>query len=137
LTPVDRVAAADARQRQDPVRHAAVAGEEHREQQSGGGHRGDVRQQHADPPPGGRPQPAVQQVGDDQREQQLRHRGQQEDAERVDQRVPEVVVGEQPLEVGEAGPAGQRRIVQPPVPERHDPVEHDREQPEGVRLVSK
>jgi hypothetical protein len=121
---------ADAEQRQRPVGHAAVPGEEHREDQRRGGQRGDVRDQRTDPPPGRRAQPVVQQVRDDQGEQQLRHGRQQEDAERVVERVPEVLVGQQPGEVLEAGPAVGRRVVEAPVAHGDDAVEQNRKEPE-------
>jgi hypothetical protein len=124
------VLVAEADEGQEPVRHAVVAGEEDREHQGRGDHRREVRQQDADPPERLPAQLAVEQVRDDQREQQLRHGRQQEDAERVVERVPEVGVGEQLREVGESGPAVLVRLVQPPGAQRHDRVVHDREQAE-------
>ncbi len=53
-----------------------------------------VGQQHAHPPEGAGPQAAVERRGDEQRDDDLRHAREQEDADRVLQRVPEVGLAE-------------------------------------------
>src|SRR5690606_23406513 len=84
-------------------------------------------------PPGLRAQLAVEQVGEDQRDDQLRHRGEKEDAEGVVERVEEVTVGEDPLEVSEAIPAVLLRSEDVPAAEGDDAVEDDREEPEDSK----
>ena len=115
-----------------PVDHAVVAAEEQHEDQRRGGDRGGVRREHRDPEERRAAQLVVEQVGEAQRHQQLRHGGDDPDGEGVLQRVPEEVVVEQiacscrsPTHSMSVG-RGQLHLVQ-----RGPAGVEQREQPEG------
>ena len=114
--PVDRCRC---RSRQHVVDEAVAVVEELREDQRDGDERGDLRQEQAHPEEGAHPQLAVQEVGEHEREQELRHRREHPDPERVLDRVPEVrVVAERRVvreadELRSTGRAGCGRAARP------------------------
>ncbi len=87
LVPLDRV---DADEPEQVVDEAELVTEEVAEDEGDGDGGEHVGQQHAHPPERAGPQAAVEGGGDEQRDDDLRHAREQEDADRVLQRVPEV-----------------------------------------------
>jgi hypothetical protein len=135
--PVDRVDAEDAEQ---PVDQPEVAAEQLAEHDPHGRDRGHVRDEYAHPEERARVEALVQPVRDEEREGELRDGRDEEDAERVEYRVPEPTVGQYlPIVVepdkaavtADEIPAAQRHPQR--VPEREEP--EDREQYEERRDV--
>ena len=125
LLPGDRV---DADVAEQPVDQPEVAREQQREDDPDRGDRGDVGQQDAHPPQRPGAQPLVEQLGQHQRHEQLRDGGDHEDPDRVEHRVPEVVVAHQVPVVVESGPGVVAE--QAPVVQRDPEGEQQREQAE-------
>ncbi len=86
-------------------------------------------EQHAHPPEGLGAQVLVEDRREDDRDDDLRHRREHEDAERVEDRVPEELVREHVGVIREADPAA-RTLQQVPLAERDDEGVDEREQPD-------
>src|SRR5690606_1308011 len=81
---------------EDAVDETELVGEDDVEDEADRDGRDDVREDDAHPPERLRPDVAVEHRGDEEREDDLRHGREQEDAERVAQRGPEVRLREDP-----------------------------------------
>ncbi len=125
----DRVDPVQAHHFEQGVDQTEVAAEQVAEDEADRHQADHVGQQHGHPPPGGGPQLGVEQRGEEHRDDELRNAGEHEDADGVDQRVPELRVTEQrdvvlqPQERG--GVVGEFPVVQ-----RHVGRVEQREQPD-------